>query len=325
MLVAMITAIAHSNIALVKYWGKRDARLNLPAAGSLSLTLGDLTTTTRIAESEQDIVLLGDAPADAAFARRVTAFLDLVAAELGTGRPRFRVETTNDFPTAAGLASSASGFAALTVAACAALRQDVGPQRLSELARRGSGSAARSIPGGWVEMAAGSDPEGHDAFATEIAPEGHWDLRCFVLVTVAGSKATSSTDGMTRTTATSPYYPAWVDSVADDLTQAREAVRQRDFEQLATVAERSCLRMHASALAADPGVLYWNGATVELIHRIRALRRGGQPVFFTIDAGPHVKVFGPAESLAAVRDAASGLVVDLITSAPGGPARLVAR
>ncbi len=316
----MTTATAHSNIALVKYWGKRDRRLNLPATGSLSLTLGELTTTTTVREFSADTVLLDERPAPDPFARKVVAFLDLLADDLGLERPPLLVQTANNFPTAAGLASSASGFAALTVAAVAALGASRSPEELSRLARQGSGSAARSLHGGWVEMAAGVRDDGADAVAHLVAPADHWDLRCVVLVTAEGAKSVGSTDGMERTAQTSPYYDAWVSGVPTDLADARTAVVERDFERLAVVAERSCMRMHASAMAADPAVVYWNGASIELIHRVRALRAAGHPVFFTIDAGPHIKVFCPPDVVPIVRDAADDVVVDSIESRPGGPA-----
>ena len=317
------TATAHSNIALVKYWGKRDARLNLPATGSLSMTLDGLTTTTRLTNDERDEVLLAGTPADTNFAAKVTRHLDLVAASVGVQRPPIRVETENNFPTAAGLASSASGFAALTIAAAHHLGADLGIERLSELSRRGSGSAARSLHGGWVEMARGSEADGSDAIAHQIAPQAHWDLRCVVLATAQGAKKTGSTDGMELTAKTSNYYEPWIASVPDDLVAARAAVAGRDFERLAVVAERSCMRMHASGMAADPAVLYWNGATVELIHRVRALRQQGHAAFFTIDAGPHVKVFCTPDAVAAVRELGADLTTEVLVAPCGGPAVIV--
>ena len=322
----MFTATAHSNIALVKYWGKRDAALNLPAAGSLSFTLAALTTTTsvRLIDGPTDRVELDRAPVDGA---RVSPFLDLVRSRAGSD-VRAEVVTANDFPTAAGLASSASGFAALALAAARAYGLELSEAQLSVLARRGSGSAARSISGGFCEMRAGIRPDGADAFAEQLAGPDHWDLRCVVLLTAEGAKAVGSTDGMHHTARSSPYYQAWVDSVPPDLDAARAAVLARDFERLAVVAERSCLRMHASAIASDPGVLYWNARTVELVHRVRAARAAGHAAFFTIDAGPHVKVFCTPDAVPAVLDLAGDvagepIVSGPIVSGPGGPARLV--
>lgn len=288
------TAVAHPNIALVKYWGKRDVDLNLPATGSLSVTLGGLETRTTVefveGRGHDSLHLDGGAVGSGRELDRVESFLDLVRerADLERGA---RVETRNTFPTGAGLASSASGFAALAMAATRAAGLELSGPELSRLARRGSGSAARSIFGGFVEMHRGSESDGSDAYAEPIVPTDHWDLRCFVAETDTGSKRIGSTEGMLHTERTSPYHDAWVETVERDLQTARDAVEARDFDPLAEVAESNCLRMHADALAADSGLLYWNGATVSLIHRLRDARRNGLDLFFTIDAGPHVKVF----------------------------------
>ncbi len=308
-------ATAHSNIALVKYWGKRDHGANLPAAGSFSATLGDLTTTTSVEPIEGDadrVTLDGEEDTSG----RLSRFLDLLR-DRADRRTALHVETSNDFPTAAGLASSASGFAALTLAATRALGLELDERELTRLARRGSGSAARSLHGGWVEVVPTDD-----AYAVRVAEAGHWDLRCVVFLTAEGSKKVGSTDGMNHTVATSNYFDAWVDSVPADIEAAKQAVLARDLERLATVAERSCLRMHASALAADPGVLYWNGATVELIHRVREARSSGLPAFFTIDAGPHVKVFCPADAVPGVEALGEGVSNGVILSSIGGAAEV---
>jgi diphosphomevalonate decarboxylase len=282
------TARAGANIALVKYWGKRDAGLNLPAAGSISITLADLETRTTVTPDESlasDELVLDGVRVDAG---RIVAVLDRFRARAGTDR-RCRVESANSFPTGAGLASSASGFAALVCAADAAFGTGLDGAGLSEQARLGSGSAARSIFGGFVEMAAGRQDDGSDAIAHPLADVVHWPLEVVVAITDAGAKQVSSTDGMNRTMQTSPYYASWVSSVPDDLDKARRAIAERDFEQLADVSEHSALKMHASALAARPGLLYWNAATVACLHRIGDLRNSGVGVFFTIDAGPQVK------------------------------------
>ena len=230
-----------------------------------------------------------------------------------------------NFPTAAGLASSASGFAALALAATRAAELDLDERELSILARRGSGSASRSIPGGFVEWHRGHRDDGTDSFAESIASPDHWDLSCLVLVTARGEKDVPSTQGMNHTMDTSPFYTAWVDSVAADIAAAKHAIARKDFEALALVAEQSCLTMHAGALAARPGVLYWNGRTVELIHQVRALRAEGLACFFTIDAGPHVKVFCETSALETLksqfRDHPS--VLDFITATPGAGATVL--
>jgi diphosphomevalonate decarboxylase len=321
------TALAGTNIALVKYWGKRDVALNLPATGSLSLTLEGLGTRTTVRFAEgltADRVALDGAPADARFAARVTTFLDRVRARADLPL-RAEVVTENSVPTAAGLASSASGFAALAVAAARAAGLACSPAELSELARLGSGSAARSIFGGFVEMARGERADGRDAVAAPLPGGAGWDVRLVVALTSASAKAIGSTEAMARTARTSPYYAAWVDGVAADLAEARAAVAARDLERLGVVAEHSALRMHACALAAEPGILYWNPATLAAIQAVRALRASGTPAYFTIDAGPHVKVLGAArdaDAIAATLARVPG-VLRAIVASPGPGARLV--
>ncbi len=282
------TAVAHPNIALVKYWGKADESNNLPAVGSLSITLDTLTTTTtvRLDESLSEDRLSFAGRQEASMAPRVSACLDDLRRL--TGSPlHAEVATDNDFPTAAGLASSASGFAALVVAADAALGAGLSRRELARVARRASGSAARSLYGGFVELSlveGGRETETH-----QLADASDWPLRVVVAVTSTGPKEVGSTAGMLLTEETSPFYDQWVATSPADLSTARRAVAVRDFEALARVSESSCLKMHAVMLSAQPGLVYWNGATVDCIRAVRDLRARGVPVFFTIDAGPQVK------------------------------------
>ena len=287
-------ARANTNIALVKYWGKRDAALNLPAVGSLSLTLDGLSTRTTVVFDGKlagDALVLNGAPADERAVGRISKFLDLVRERAGI-RERASVDSSNDFPTAAGLASSASAFAALAVAATHAAGLKLSDRELSILARRGSGSAARSIFGGFAEMHRGVRADGEDSFAEPIVTD--WDVRLVIAATTVGPKATLSTDGMRHTAETSPYYDAWVKMSARDLETARTAIARRDLAALGEVTEASCLSMHASAMAARPAVVYFLGATIEGYRIIQELRRGGVPAWFTCDAGPHVKALTDA-------------------------------
>ena len=322
------TAVAGTNIALVKYWGKRDAALNLPAAGSLSLTLDGLATRTTVRFADDlaaDRLTLDGALADARATARVSAFLDRVRARAGLGA-RAEVTSANGMPTASGLASSASGFAALAVAATRAAGLALPPQELSELARLGSGSAARSIFGGFVEMAPGARADGRDAVAAPVAGGDAWtDVRLVVAVTSDAAKAVGSTEAMERTARTSPYYAPWIASVPGDLADARAAVAARDLPRLGAVAERSALRMHASALAAEPGILYWSAATVAAIETVKALRARGAAAFFTIDAGPHVKVLCAYADAPAVEEALLRTpgVLRTVVASPGKGAQLV--
>jgi len=326
-----VTARAGTNIAFVKYWGKRDKVLNLPATGSLSLTLAELGSETRVRFAAdagepdgRDRVLLDGAPADDRFAGRVRGFLDLVRARAGVRLPA-EVSTTNSVPTAGGLASSASGFAALAVAAARAAGLKLSPVELSVLARRGSGSAARSIFGGFVEMSAGAALDGTDAHAEQILGPEAWDLRLVVALTTRAQKPLGSTAAMERTASTSPYYSSWVESTARELPEARAAVGDRDLARLGAIAERSALRMHACALSAEPPIIYWNPSTLAAVQAVLELRAAGTAAYFTIDAGPHVKVLCPTADAAAVASALGKVpgVQSTIVAAPGPGARVV--
>ncbi len=301
----MITARAHSNIALVKYWGKRDTALNLPAVGSISMTLDGLHTTTSVQADDSlqdDILILNDQTANRKETLRVSRFLNLIRAMAGSHR-KLRVESRNNFPTAAGLASSASGFAALALAATRAFNLKLSSGELSALARQGSGSAARSVFGGFVEMRRGKKEDGSDAYAVQIADQQHWDLRLIIAITTLERKKTGSTEGMELSRQTSPYYKAWMESASSDIQEMRSAILTRDFQKLGELSEFSCLKMHALALSSNPGIIYWNGATVEAMHVVRELRRSGVPVYFTIDAGPQLKALCLPEASLKVQQA----------------------
>lgn len=318
-------ARARTNIALIKYWGKADAVLNTPAVGSISITLADLWSDTRVcfdpALTADSLEL--DGHHDPAQTMRVSAFLDLVRREAGVAYGA-RVISQNNFPTAAGLASSASGFAALAVAATAALGLKPEPRALSILARRGSGSAARSIFGGFVEMHRGTSADGSDAFAEPLAEQDHWPLKVVVAITARGPKSVGSTTGMENSAATSPYYGQWLATSPDDLAAARAAIKSRDFDALADVSEHSCLKMHALAQATRPPLMYFKGATVDCLNLVRELRRGGTGVFFTIDAGPQLKAICLPEAMDSVRAAlsqVSGVKQLLVTGLGAGVER----
>lgn len=322
----MTTVVAHPNIALVKYWGKRDRKLNLPAAGSLSLTLAPMHTRTTLSWGhEEDLMFLDGQRASQSVVARTSRWLDLIRT-LKPGLYGAHIETSNDFPTAAGLASSSSGFAALALAATHAAGIELSASGLSVLARRGSGSAARSLFGGFAVMNAGTDVDGRDAHASSFVPEDHWDLRVVVAVTTTGAKDVSSTDGMNRTEQTSPYFSAWVGTVEPAIESARAAIESKDFGRLAQIAEASALQMHASAIAAVPGVIYWNGTTLDVIHAVRSWRAEGLEAFFTVDAGPHVKVFTTPSAVDEVARRVAELpgVRDTIVAHPGPGAHVVA-
>jgi diphosphomevalonate decarboxylase len=305
------TAAAHANIALVKYWGKRDDALVLPEAGSLSVALDKLLTTTTVTlgNFDEDTFTLDGRAEDP---RRARALLDAAGIS-----GRARIDSRNEFPTAAGLASSSSGFAALAVAACAAAGLQKSVAELSALARLGSGSAARSVPGGWAVW------EGESA--RQVFAPSHWDLRFCVAVCSAGSKQVGSRDGMRLTRETSPYHAAWIAQCRRDLPAALHLLSARDLPGLGALAERNALRMHADALGADPPLLYWQPATVGCLLALTELRGKGVEAWGTIDAGPHLVVMCRPDAAPAVEESLRSVsgVIDVLVCAPAGPARVL--
>ncbi|MFO0616494.1 MAG: diphosphomevalonate decarboxylase [Polyangiaceae bacterium] len=321
------TALAHPNIALAKYWGKQPFGHNLPAVPSLSVTLDGMSTETTVTFDDglaDDELVLNGSPASGTPLARVKGLLDRVreAARVGA---RARVTSANDFPTASGLASRASAFAALALAASAAAGLSSTPAELSDLARRTSVSSARSVFGGYVELPVGAPGDTYLP-ASEVAARDHWNLAIVVAVTREGAKDVSSSDGMAHTRATSPYFKGWMESAPETFARVRAALLAKDLRALGEAAEHSALAMHAAALAARPAVLYFTPATVAAIEGVHRLRRDGVTAYATIDAGPHVKVITTLEEtdrVAAFMEAVPG-VLRTIRTRPGGPARLVA-
>lgn len=311
-------AIAQPNIALIKYWGKRDVGRNLPAVGSISITLHELFTEMEV---QLDGSLTGDqltvngAP-DPGLLPRLSDCLDRV---LGHDRDPARIQSRCNFPIAAGLASSASAFAALTVAAAAAAERSLETHELASLAGRASGSAARSLYGGFVELENHPD----DIAVRTLRAATEWPLTVVIAITASGPKAVGSTEAMEISRKTSPFYSSWIEQQPHDLTIAREAIQQQDFAKLAAVSEHNCLKMHSIMWASRPPVVYWNSVTMSCLQTIRELQAQGLGVFFTMDAGPQVKAVCVPEHAARVSEALAGTdgVVDLMQSGLGEGAR----
>ena len=278
----MTTAIAHPNIALVKYWGKQNHILNYPASPSLSITLDSLITKTKVsASTETRLLLNGKRNEDL----KVAKFLDLFREKFEL--PPVSVETDNNFPTGAGLASSASGFAALVTALNENFQLGLSLSSLSEWARRGSASAARSIFGGFVTL------QGPNWRADQLAKEPHWDLEICIVVINEGPKKISSTTGMKTSEATSPFYLEWIKSADSDFEIAKKAIVERDFVKLSELSEQHCLKMHSVMHTSQPAISYRAPGTVLAMELVREIRSAGTPAFFTMDAGPQVKVIYP--------------------------------
>lgn len=283
-------ARAHTNIALIKYWGKRDKTLFLPMNSSLSMTLDAFYTDTQVTFDEalaEDTFFLNGVLQTEEERRKITAFLDLFRGEIAETR-RACVVSYNFVPTAAGLASSASAFAALALSINQALGLKKDTQALSTYARRGSGSSTRSLFGGFVEWEMGTCSE--DSLAVPIE-DATWDVGMLVLVLSSEKKAVASRVGMEHTVATSPFYPAWVSSAKKDLVAIKQAIGARDFKQMGKIAEHNSMKMHATTLSSNPPFTYWTPESIRMQQLVRQIREEtGIEAYMTMDAGPNVKV-----------------------------------
>jgi len=347
-----VTAKAHPNLALVKYWGKLDDELNIPASSSISVNLSGATTTTTVVfvtGAEADSVMIdGQAASPKAFAR-VAKHLDRVRQLAGT-TARARVESWNDFPASAGIASSASAFAALSLAASRAAGLSLAERELSILARKGSGSACRSIPDGFVEFVAGGADKfqpttttikgevetclkDDTAYARQLFPPEHWDMRITTLIIDQRPKEVSSSEGH-QATRTSPFYEAWLAALPPTLETVRRALADKDFRTLGMAVERQAIAMHAVAMTSSladrdwlSGIYYWAPGTVSLIQAVQDWRRQSLEVYLTIDAGPNVHLLCEAKDQAELERELGCLLLALggryLVSRPAAGARIV--
>jgi diphosphomevalonate decarboxylase len=318
------TAVACPNIAFIKYWGNRDDALRLPANGSISMNLAGLETRTSVEFDPQladDEFALQGVRQSGVPLSRVSEHLDLLRGKAGVSL-KARVESRNNFPLGAGIASSASAFAALAVAAAAAMGLNLSKRELSVLARRGSGSASRSIPDGFAEWYA-ADEDGL-SYAVSIAPPNHWALTDLIAIVDAGPKKVGSAEG-NRLARTSPLQAARVADAPRRLDICRRAIREKNFSALAGIVEEDTRLMHAVMRTSTPALDYLARATLDLMRLIPLWRAGGLPVAYTIDAGPNVHCLCPEGSAAEVeqrlRD--NPAVRQILRAQPGGGARVL--
>jgi len=303
--------VAGPSLALIKYWGKQSAIENTPATGSLAVTLAGLESRTEAGFDDRDSVVVNgeEQPVD-----RFTAFLDGLRSDLGLGDQGLQIVSTNNFPTAAGLASSSSGFAALAGAVAALSGVEAAPARLSTLARIGSGSATRPVFGGFTVFDAGAkaaEPERDEAFWPEF--------RVVLCVVREGAKATSSRVGMESSRLTSPYYRPWVETSPAVFAGARQALAEKDWGRLGPLVRQSYLRMFGTMFSAEPPLIYWQPESLALIQNLEHLRKEGFTAWETMDAGPQVKVFCPADQVEILVGELDRRVPGLrfLTAAPG--------
>ncbi|KRN88658.1 diphosphomevalonate decarboxylase [Ligilactobacillus ceti] len=319
-----ITARAHTNIALIKYWGKKNQELIIPMNNSLSLTLDHFYTDTTVqfdSTLTEDIFTLdGKTYHD----EKVSHFMDIVR-DLANISTFAKIDSTNHVPTMAGLASSASAYAALALAASQAAGLNLDRKDLSRLARRGSGSASRSIYGGFVEWQAGTNDL--DSYAVPFEEDVDWDLQMIAIVLDPNEKKISSRAGMQTVVATSPYYPAWVESTTADLTKIKTAIQARDFTTVGEIAESNAMKMHALNMSATPHFSYIEPDSIKVMDAVAELRAQGIPCYYTMDAGPNVKIICQKQDTQKISDYLTNLFAPekVLVSAAGPGAKIIAR
>ncbi len=316
------TAIAHTNIALIKYWGKRDEKLILPANSSLSITLDKFYTETTVEWMEDakndSFSLNGQVKQDA----KVEQFLNVLRAEFDV--PYFaKIDSVNHVPTAAGLASSASAFAALAVASSKALGRQDDMANLSRLARRGSGSASRSLFGGLAIWQKGTRSDGRDSFAVPFRSGLTKKIAVVVAVVSDEEKAISSRDGMKSTVLTSPFFKEWVQTAEEDLRNIKNAFLSENFVEVGETLEHNAMKMHATTLGAKPPFTYFSPVSISVMEEVRKLRADGIPAYFTMDAGPNVKVICLQENENLVAERVQKFVKDVHICHAGEGAKVI--
>ncbi|MBQ8037896.1 MAG: diphosphomevalonate decarboxylase [Proteobacteria bacterium] len=317
------TAKAHANIAVAKYWGKRDSLLNLPLFDSVAFSVDGLYTETTAVWDEDDFrdeLIINDWQVPSHVMGRVQRILDDIRARVGWSK-RCVLRSKNNFARSAGLASSASGCAAAALAASSAAGLELSESQLSSLARLGSGSAARSIPAGWTRWHAGSAPDGSDSYAVTIAPPNHWNLHVFVVQISDDRKSVSSTEAMERCKR-SAFWDAYRLEASQAADFAQSAILQRDFDALTKAMHHNMMSLHALCLTCDPPVCYAAPKSLELVQHILRACKAVQ-VCCTMDAGANVVVLCEGASYPFVKNDIIALGVPFIQTRIGGGARLI--
>lgn len=320
------TARAHPNIAFIKYWGNADEILRLPVNSSLSMNLDSLHTTTTVAWDEtlrRDSLMINGEVANQVALERVAKHLDVIRERLNMSEFA-KVESNNNFPMGAGIASSASAFAALTVAAFRAADVALSERELTTFARRGSGSASRSVPSGYVQWFAGEDHE--SSYAATFAEVNHWDIVDVIAIVDSGHKKTGSQDGH-KSAETSDLQLARVAGAADRIQSCKQAILDENFTQFAEVVEYDSNLMHAVMMTSKPALFYWKPTTLTIMETIREWRQEGIQVCYTLDAGPNVHCICVREHAEVVREQLMSIsgVLDVVVAAPGGGTTVITK
>lgn len=295
-----VSAFAPSNIALIKYWGKRNVELNLPTTSSLSIDLGQYGAHTNISISEQNEFFVNKnlMSASSPFSQRLAKFLQLFSQK---SNYCFKVTTEVNLPIAAGLASSACGFAAITLALNKLFNWQLSKEKLSIIARLGSGSASRSLYSGFVKWHAGIRDDGFDCIAQKLPIQ--WpEFSTALLIVSPKQKKINSTKAMQHVTKTSPFYGIWPQQVIQDLQNIEQYLHDKNFTACGQLVEQNALAMHALNMAARPAIVYSTAETIKYIHKIWQLRHDGLEIYFSQDAGANLKLFFLAKDRKTVQE-----------------------
>jgi diphosphomevalonate decarboxylase len=317
-------ARAPANIAFIKYWGKKNEELRLPLNNSLSMNLSEIFTITRVRfnhKLKRDTVYIDGKPAKGKDKQRVITHINRIR-HLGNIDTPVEVESKNNFPSGTGMASSASGFAALTMAAAAAANLRISKKRLSILARLGSGSACRSIPDGFVEWKTGEKSD--DSYAVSIFPPNYWEIRDVIAVVGENSKKVSSTEGQVLSES-SPFFRARIKGMKKKITDIKKAIEDKNFVEFGELLEAETINMHAVMMTSIPALYYWTPETLRIILAVGDWRDEGISCYFTIDAGPNVHVICPVGDAGVVQKKLRRIsgVDKIIVNAPSAGAKLL--
>lgn len=321
-----ITAIAPSNIAFTKYWGKKDEVLRLPENGSISMCLSNLLTTTTVEfspEYKEDQITINGGGVEAGEADRVIKHLDRVRKMAGPAVAGLKAKmvSNNNFPTGTGLSSSASGFAALSLAAAKAAGLDLSEKDLSILARQGAGSACRSIPSGFVEWLDGDTSE--SSYAVQIFPPNHWAIADVVAVVSEGKKEVATSKGHALAQS-SPFMKARLSHMKEKNELVKKLIKEKNFKEFGELAEAEALELHAIMLTQKPHLIYWTTGTLQIMKLVSHWRTEGLEVYFTVNTGQDIHLLCEAENVEKVKDKLKELdfVKTVIVNAPGEGTRL---
>lgn len=317
------TAVAPSNIAFTKYWGKKDEVLRLPENGSISMCLSNLLTTTTVEffpTYKKDQITINGGRVEVGEAERVIKHLDRVR-KMANIKYKAKVVSNNNFPIGTGLSSSASGFAALSLAAASSAGLKLSEKQLSILARQGAGSACRSIPSGFVEWVDGNSSD--TSYAKQIFPPNYWGLADIVAIISSGRKEISSTAGQ-KQARSSPFMPARLKVMKEKNKLVKKYIKERNFEALGDFAEKEALEFHAITLTQDPPIIYWLPETVLMMRLVQKWRKAGLPVYFTINTGQDIHLLCEQKNVEKVKAKLKELkeVKNIIVNHPGDGARL---